>query len=300
MKFLKHNIWAVVSIGFAFSLLFPALGTLVSPFLHILFMILTFFSTIDIKIPEVVRDIQRPKKIILTILIAHLLSPLIILMCRPWFDPEIYLGLIIASVVPSGISVIFLAKLFGGDASRALIITTISSLLSPITVPMLVLIFAQQDIDVNPLSMSFTIIKLIVIPFLAAQYVAHTHWKKRLAKKSNDVLIWTLLLLIIGIISPVRNYLLDNLLLSLVLAGFVGMLSCINFLTGFYVGRAPEARASYGLSASFKNFALANVLAFSLFNSTVALPAIVYAVINSFMLIPIQWFIEGQLQKKPA
>lgn len=298
MNFFRHNIWAVVGIGFLISFIFPAGGTLISPFLHILFMILTFFSTLDVHIPEVMRDIQRPKKTIITLLIIHLVSPLIVLFCRPFLSPDIYLGLIIASVVPSGISVVFLTKLFGGDETRSLIITTISSLLSPITVPLLVMLFAGQSINVSPVAMSITIMKLIVIPFILAQYVAHTPWKKRLVKKAPEVLICTLLLLIIGIISPVRNYLLDNLLLSLALAGFVSFLSVVNFLLGFHLGRAPEAKISYGVSASFKNFALSNVLAFSLFNSMVGLPAILYAVINSFMLIPMQWYIEGQLEKK--
>lgn len=297
MNYLKHNIWAVVAIGFVISFIFPAGGTLVSPFLHLLFMILTFFSTLDVHVKEVMKDIQRPKKTILTLLIIHLASPLIVWLCRPWLNPDIYLGLIIASVVPSGVSVVFLTKLFGGDETRSLIITTLSSLLSPISVPFLVFLFARQNIDINPLSMSFTIIKLIIVPLLAAQYVARTEWKMRLVRKTPEVLMVTLLLLIIGIISPVRNYILDNLLLSLMVAGIVGILSIINFLLGFHIGRAPEAKISYGVSASFKNFALSNVLAFSLFNSIVGLPAIMYAVVNSFMLIPMQWFIEGQMQK---
>lgn len=297
MKFLQHNVWAVVSISVVFSFLFPALGTLVAPFLSMLFMILTFFSTINIRIPEVIKDIHHPKKTFVILAIIHLLSPLFVLMMKPYLDPLIFLGLIIAGVVPSGIAVIFLTRLFGGDTSRSLVITTLSNLLSPITVPLLVFLLAGKSVDVDPYQMSWKIFTLIVIPFIAAQYVAHTHWEKRLEKHSLNVLIISLLLITIGIISPLRNYIMSNILLSLMLGGIVTILTAINFFVGYSLAHDLETKISYAVSSTNKNYVLSTILATSLFGSVVALPAIMYAIVNSFMLIPMQWFIEGRQRR---
>ena len=300
MDFLKQNIWVVVLGGILFSFLFPAIGILASPLLEPLFMVLMFMSTLDIKIKEVMQDIRKPGKIIMTLLIIHLVSPLIVLVFKPFISADIFLGLIIATVVPSGVSVVFLSKLFGGEPSRSLVVTTASNLLSPLVVPLLVLIFAGQAINVSPIAMSLTIIKLIIIPFIAAQFVAQTSWKKKLSKYMTETLLIILGLIIIGIISPVRNFILDDLMLALTLAAFVALLNIIDFFLGYSIGRPIESKISYGVSASFKNFALATLLSLSLFTTVVALPAIMYAVINSFLLIPLQWFVEGQKMEAKA
>ena len=295
LDFLHNNVWALGLVGILFSFLFPAIGILISPLLHILFMILMFLSTLDIKVHEVVKDIKRPKQTVITLAIIHLLSPLIVYAFKSFMDPDIYLGLILAASVSSGVSVVFLTKIFGGEPTRSLVITTISNIISPVVVPLLIFLFAQKMVSVSPIDMSMTIVKLIIIPLIAAQIVARNKvWKKKISTYSTETMLALLLIIIIGIISPVRNYIMSNLLISLVLAGIVSILTVINFLAGYYLGKKAETKISYGISASFKNFTLSTVLALSLFSTTVALPAILYAVINSFLLIPMQWFIEGK------
>lgn len=294
MNYLKHNVWAVVLIGLIFSFIFPALGTLASPFLEPMFMLLMFLSTLDIKIDAVLREIQRPQKTIIALLIIHLLSPIFVLIISPLLTADLYLGLIIASAVSSGISVVFLTDIFGGNTNRPLVITTISNVLSPLTLPVIVFIFARQVIDVSPLDMSLTIAKLVIIPLIAAQYIAQTKWKKRIERYDTNISIFLLMFIIIGILSPVRNFILNHLFESMVIAGIVSILISINFFVGFFMGKDMETKIGYGISTSFKNFTLSTVIAISLFGSIVALPAIMYSVMNSFLLIPMQWFIEAQ------
>lgn len=294
MNFFKHNIWAVVLLGLLFSFILPPIGILMSPFVQLFFMVIMFFSTLNISIRKVMTEIHHPSKILISLFLIHLASPLLLLPLRGFFSEEIFLGLILASVVPSGISVVFLSKLFGGDPSRSLVITTISSLLSPITVPVLILLFAQTSIAISPFAMALTITKLVILPFCLARIVAQTKYKKSLDRYTLQVMLITLFLIIIGIISPLTKYVLSTLPLFMVLSGLVTVLNVILFLAGFSIGSTHEAKASYGITATFKNFTLSTVLALSLFNAEVALPAIAYSVINSFLLIPMQWFIEGQ------
>ena len=298
MKFFQRNIWAVVLGGLIVSFLLPPIGILMSTFVQFFFMIIMFFSTLNISVRKVMAEIKHPSKILMVLFLIHLASPLMLLPFRGFFSEEIFLGLILASVVPSGISVVFLTKLFGGDPSRSLVITTISSLLSPITVPVLVMLFAHTSLAISPFSMSLTIIKLVIIPFGLARLVARTSYKTKLDSYTTQVMLITLFLIIIGIISPLTRYVLSTLPLFMVLAGLVAILNTILFLAGFKIGSSHEAKASYAITATFKNFTLSTVLALSLFNAEVALPAIAYSVINSFLLIPMQWFLEGQKSTK--
>lgn len=294
MNYLKHNIWAVVLIGLIFSFLFPAIGTLASPFLGSMFMLLMFLSTLDIKVDAVLKEIQRPQKTIIALLIIHLLSPILVLIMKPLLTADLYLGLIIASAVSSGISVVFLTDIFGGNTNRPLVITTISNILSPLTLPVIVFVFARQVINVSPLDMSITIAKLVIIPLIAAHYVSKTKWKKKIEKYDTNVSILLLMFIIIGILSPVRNFILGHMFEAMIMTGIVSVLIIVNFFAGYFMGKDIETKIGYGISTSFKNFTLSTVIAISLFGSIVALPAIMYSVMNSFLLIPMQWFIESQ------
>jgi len=52
------------------------------------------------------------------------------------------------------------------------------------------------------------------------------------------------------------------------------------------------------VSASYKNHTLSTVIALSLFGPTVALPSVIYAVVNNLFLIPMQFVFEEK-EKKP-
>ncbi len=294
MNFFKHHLWSVVTLGLVVSFILPAIGILISPFLHPLFMFLMFLSTLSIDLSALVKDAHHPKKSLIVLLIIHLLSPFVVFLCRPLFSQEIYLGLIIATSVPSGISGVFLTHLFKGDTTHALFTTSLSNIISPLILPLSILLFARTEISIHPLQMALTTIKLIFIPAICAHFVSRTSWKARFEKRSTDMMLISLLLIIIGIISPVRSYLTDNILLTLTLCAFVGTLISLDFYLGYSVGGHTSEKIAYGITASFKNFALATLLALSYFNGVVALPAITYTIMTSLLLIPMQWFIEGK------
>lgn len=259
---------------------------------------LMFLSTLDIHIRSVLRDIHKPTKTLMTLGITHILAPTLVLPFRDMFSTEIYVGLIIATVINAGISCVFLSKLFGGEESRALVVVTISGLLAPFTVPFLLYIYAGTSVDIEIFAMMMTIFKLLVVPFIAAQLVVHYGYKHYFQKYSTKGSLFLLFLLIVAIVSPLRSTIIANLGLSLVLAGIIGTIITITFLAGFSIGSKMTSKISYGVSASFKNVALATVIAIEFFGAGAALPAIIYTVVNPLLLIPMQWFIEGQTLKR--
>lgn len=293
MHFFKRHMWSVILLGVVMSFALPIVGILASPFLHIFFMTMMFLSTLNINLKNIRRDLKHPSKTIFVLLLIHFISPLIVYLSRSLFSPELYVGLILATSVPSGISAIFITHMFKGDTTQALITTSLSSLSSPILVPLSLMIFAGSEIQLDGYGMFSTSVKLIIIPLLLAQVVARTSWKKTLSQRSDGLNVILLFLIIIAMLSPVRSYLTDSLLLTLALSSYVAVLIVMNFLIGFSIGKTFPERIANAINAGFKNFALAMVLALTYFNGVVAMPAIVYALVTSILLIPLEWFVEG-------
>ncbi len=288
--FIKEYSWLVILIAIILSFLFPKIGLTFKPYLIYLLMILMFFSCLNIRLKEIFFNLKDYKKKLLILLIIHLVSPLLVLFLKPFLSDELFLGFILASVTSSGMSVVFLSHLYKGIESEALVITSLSNIFSPVIIPLLVFLFAKTSVQVDSFAMSMTILKLVIIPLSLALLIRKTKLNKSISHYGIYISIFILFLLILGIISPVRNIILLNIKQSLIIGVIISVLVIFNFLLGYFIGSSRPEKITFAISGSYKNFTLATVLALSLFNPIVALPAILYTIVNNLFLIPMQFF----------
>ena len=286
------NLSVVVFTGLLVGFFIPTFGTLITPFLQPLLMALTFFGTLDLKISDIITDIKKPQRMLPVLALIHLGGPFIIFLLRDFFSPEIFLGLIISTSVSSGISIIFLSKLFGGNVSQALVLTSISNITAPLTIPFIVLLFTQTRINTDPLQMSLTIVKLIVVPFLFAQIISQTKWKEKISKFSSELSILVLFFLIVGVIASVQDLIRLNIFLSLQLTVVLSAIAVGLFTCGYMLGTDPKLRVTFALAAIYRNFALSTVLSLSLFNSMIAIPSVVFTIVVHILIIPISFYLS--------
>lgn len=293
---MKQNSWLIITIGIIISFIFPAIGLSLKPYLNYLLMALMFFSCLEINLKEIFLDLIDYKKHTVILVIVHLVSPMIIFLLRNFFSEEIFLGLIIVATIPAARSSVFLSSIYGGNTSKALAISTISNGLSPIIVPLLVWIFAKTSIKINYQEMGVTILMLTVIPIGLALIVRQLELSKSIKKYNTSLSITILFFLILGIISPVRNIILNNLQLSLTLGILIFILNVINFNLGFLVGKNYSDKIAFAISSTYKNTTLASILALSFSNPLIALPSVLYTVINNF-IIPLQVIVKQKSAK---
>jgi len=186
-SFIKEYTWLIILIAIVFGFIFPQIGPLIKPYLIYLLMTLMFFSCLSIKVKDILVGLKNYKENFQILAVIHLLSPLILLLFKGYFSEEIFLGLILAASTSSGMSVIFLSQLYGGDGGKALVITSLSNILSPLTMPLLVFLFARTTIEVDSVAMGLTILKLVVIPLILATLIRNT--KANNALKQNGTYI---------------------------------------------------------------------------------------------------------------
>ena len=289
MRSLAKKTWLVILIAIVVSFAMPSLGIALKPYLNIFLMILMFLSCLDIDLKEFWKALKDFKIQALILLIVHLVSPLIVLIFfRKFLSDEIFLGLILASVIPAGRASVFLVSIYGGRPVTALVISSISNALSPITVPFLVWLFAKTSIKVNPVEMGVAILWLVAIPIAAAILVRWLGWAKYLIKSASGWSAIFLFLIIVGIISPIRQVILDNWQKSIWLVGIIMGLISFDFWLGWKIGKTREDKITLAVTSSYKNYTLGTLVALSLFNPVVALPSIIYTITNNLLLIPIQ------------
>jgi BASS family bile acid:Na+ symporter len=287
---LKRNTWMVILVGIIFSVAFPNYGLAINPYLNYLLGVILFLSCLDLNIKEILTTLSDVKAQSLSLLVIHLASPLIIYFLRGYFSPEIYLGLILASAIPSGRSAVFLSKIYGGKPIKALTVSTISNSLAPITVPALVWIFAHTTLQIDAVKIGSTIFYMVIIPFSLALLVARTKPGKALNRVSTSISTIMLFLIILGIISPIEPIITNHPVLTLALILIVSVLVIVDFFLGTLLKRDQADKVTYGLICSYKNYTLSTLLSLTLFSPMVALPSVAYTIVNNLLLIPLQFF----------
>ncbi len=292
MRFLHKHTWILIISAIGLSFLYPVPGLLLSPFVSYLLMVLMFFSLLKIRMRDVVKQLKHTREIILLLLVIHIVGPVLVFFLKPFLQTELFLGLLLISAMPSGISVVFLSELFGGTPGKALPVTAISHFITPIAVPFIVFFIAGTEIEISSKQMTITLLKLIVIPYVCAFIARRSIIYNRLTHYSlvtSQVLLFTLLL---GLISPLVSliYKHSSQLPVLIIISIVMTLSF--FVVSYRIGRTRKDRITFGITGSFKNFTLATVVAVSLFSPLAALPVIIYALINNVLLVPLEFFVK--------
>ncbi|KKR66744.1 MAG: Bile acid transporter [Microgenomates group bacterium GW2011_GWA2_40_6] len=296
MRLSKYS-GAVILLGAFFAFILPAPGLFLRPFLDYLLMFLIFLSCLDINLKEVLLSLRQYPKLIGILLIVHLFSPLIIfLFLKNFFSPEIYLGLILVASVPVGRSAVFLSNLFGGQPEKALVISTISNILSPLLVPLIVYLLAGSTISFDVTSMAKSMAIIVIVPFLLALLLQNHRLISPIKKIQTDISTILVALIVWGIIAPIRLQVLNEIQLSLGLTLISLFLMGLNFFLGFFIGKGHPEKITYGISAAYKNYSLATIVAATSFPSQVlvALPSLVYSVSNNILLLPMQFLLKSK------
>jgi len=289
IKYINRFFWIWILLTIVVAFFIPQFGLLIKPYLIYLLMGLMFLSCLKIEVSKIIKDFKifhKVESIFIHLVIIHIVTPLVVLIFRRFLSAESYVGFILAAVTSSAVAIVFLSKLFKGKPRRALELTTISNLLNVVAIPGLVFVFAGQYVEIEFIPLLLLIAKVVFIPLILAEIIQRTKIKEPLDKVSSPISIGLLLIITYGIIAPTRDYILDNLFLSLQLLLFSIVIILIMFFIGFATGGSKKGRITYGLSSSFKNVTLATVIALTIFNEKVALVPIVYTVASNLLLAP--------------
>ncbi|MDQ7814356.1 MAG: bile acid:sodium symporter [Patescibacteria group bacterium] len=89
------------------------------------------------------------------------------------FAPDWALAFLIVGAAPTGLTIALVADLFGGRQALAMLIAVTTSLIAPLTMPLLLYVVVGQSVKFPVGSMLLSLIVTMVVPFFAAMAVKH-------------------------------------------------------------------------------------------------------------------------------
>lgn len=268
----------------------PGPGFLIKPFLVYILMIIMTLSGLKINLADLRQVPKMWWQYLLILGLIFILPSAFIFLFKNFLTKEIYVGLILAAAAPAAVSVVAITQILGGESIKALVVTTLTHLLSPLMIPVLVLIFARQAVAVDFWAMLVYIAKIVLIPLAAAQIIRYFKWHEFFDKLSTNGNTILLMLLIWGIIAPARDLVWQNKFQVVLAAGIVLLLLIVEIVLSVWLGRTKREDITWVVVDIYKNFTISSLIALQMFGPLAVLGSVVFSVLDNLIIVPVQWW----------
>lgn len=290
MKFTQKYFWLTILIGVLLAFIWPMPGLIIKSYLVYLLGLMMFLSCLKIELKDLGKIKNDWWRFLILMIFIFILPPTLTYLAKLFIikDEMIFVGMMLAAAVPCGISVVFISDILNGDPAKALTATTLAHLISPIITPAIVWFFAHKIIEVKFIDISILILKLVIIPLAAAQIIKYLNWQKTLSKISGTVNIYLLVLMLWGIMAPVRNLIMEKWQNSLLIVFVAIIIMLINAVLSAKFGRDKKEDITWMVVSTFKNFTLSSVIAMNMFGPVALLGSVAYGIVSNLSMIPME------------
>ena len=230
---------AIVIVVAAGALFFPGPFSVVkTAWVNNLLGIVMFGMGLTLKPGDFKVVFSRPKDVIIGCVAQFTLMPFLAWALTQVFHlpTELAIGVILVGTCPGGTSSNVMTYLSKGDVALSVGMTAVSTVLAPFLTPLLTLLYAGQRVDVNPMSMFMSIVKVVLVP-IALGFVVN-HFFHKFTEEAVRVLplvsTTAIVLIICAVVSANSAKIMTSGLLILVV---VILHNVLGYLTGFGVGK---------------------------------------------------------------
>lgn len=205
----------------------PEFGKIFFPYTSWILGAMLFFAFLGLNLNDLLKAARKPKEILYVSLVVLVLTPLIIYPIMQRFFPEYALGAFLFMLLPSAVSSPAVASLYGGNVAKSMMNVVASSLLSPLTIPLMLVLFVGTGIAIPAMIIFQQLVLIVLLPFvlglLANRYAENLIL--RVKKYYRPINLFLIFLLFFGALSPyaieMKTRLLDAYLWLAVLVTYI-------------------------------------------------------------------------------
>lgn len=284
--------------GAVLGLALPSVGALIQPYILVTLFILMFFATAKIDKRRLLAAAKKPSLVLLGLALLFLVVPLVMwaLALFAGLDEIAVFGVAFAALAPTIVSAPFFVSMIKGDIEYSYIIAVLSTLLSPVVIPAVLLLLVGKAVAVPLVSIASTIAWLIVLPALSVVVMRRILPPAMKWLESNEssitgldflVFIWAIIAANASAILALTPVIV--VLLALAVVQEFGFYFAVRYVSKPFL---PEkVSKALALSVGVKNTVLTAGIAL-LFSSAAALPSGIVVLIHAPMFALIGWLKE--------
>ncbi|MBQ7585131.1 MAG: bile acid:sodium symporter family protein [Desulfovibrionaceae bacterium] len=269
---------------FALVALFKPTGfTWIIPHISLMLGVVMFGMGMMLKFEDFKLILQRPKEVLLGALAQFSIMPLLAVLLLKVFNlpQELALGVLLVGTCPGGTASNVITYLAKGDMALSVSMTMLTTLLSPLVTPLLMLILGGEKIEVAFLPMMLSICKVVILPITLGILINKFFgsYLVRGVKYLPLISITAIILIVGGIVGVNATKIME---IGLTTALVVILHNLAGFALGFLVAKAFKLERSKTkaicIEVGMQNSGLASSLALTHFGVMAAIPGALFSV----------------------
>lgn len=267
-----------------------------------IFAFMTFSGSLNSSFSNLKKVLKHPLSLVVTLMILHVFMPLIANYIGKWIfptQPYYVIGLILAFVIPTGITSLIWVSIYKGNVSWTLSIILVDTLLSPIMVPIILKWLVDSTVEMHIYELMKGLLWMIVFPSLLGMCV--NQWLKKELTEKLSTTISPLAKLGVGAVVAInsagvapyiRNFNIELLLIALVVFTLAILAYGLGCLAGIGINQPRNTIISMIYNSGMRNISAGAVLAITYFPAPVAVPVIVGMLFQQVLASSIGMIIE--------
>lgn len=285
----------ILLLSLTIGLLLPQYAILFAPYGTFFLGIIFFLSALKIDLKEILKYLKDKKMVVAVNFVMLIGLPVVVYYAMLFIYPDLAIAFLLLAAMPAGMTSPLLSEICGGKQSLALVLTISTSLLAPFTVPLMVGFLAGATVQVDTLGMFLSLVKVIFIPFILANFVKYFWHHKIKATYYTFKPISTILLglLIMGIVAKQAETILGGLNVTfLIEVAALFVLFAFFHAVGYYTvwWRKRDDRVTITICLTYLNFTLAIFLAGKFFDDPrIVVPVVLSVLPWSLLIIPFKY-----------
>jgi len=296
LKQIEGNFSLFIALGFLAGLALPGVSKALEPYILYFLVGIMFLTMLKIENKDLGDTASQPLYIIYLALIVLIVSPMLQFATAKMIYPSVAASVLIVGGLPSAMSSTSITDLLRGNVHVALLITVITSLLAPFTMPFLIELFIGVETQASFMDMVVMLAKVVFVPFILSLSVkrALPELVRRTSKSYALINIFLLFLIIMAIIGSYSEYMLEDAAKTLKMAGFFFILALMMHIIGWYASfwRPLGDRVASATVVFYCNISLGVVFADKFFPPMVVLGVVLYNIPWSTMPVPFHYIVK--------
>jgi BASS family bile acid:Na+ symporter len=293
---------AIVFSSMAAGICCPGVFAFLQPYPLLCLMILFFMSFLSIRLEAVGEALHQASLSIVSIVVLKMcILPVAIYFLFLYVLPEYAVAALLLTGVSTGVVAPFMSNLVGGNSARVLVVTVITSVLVPFSLPAIVGFVLVKSVHLSFWNMLQLLALAIFVPIAAVQVLRRLapHWLDAANCRSYPVNLVMFALINLGVFSKYADifYTDPTLIVEAALVGIV--LSGVYCATGifFFRGKPIEDRVGGAVMLAHINNILLVVFSSQFFGPRETMTAAMYLLPFFGLVLPLRYYrgrIDGE------
>ena len=283
----------IVPLCLVVGVLIPRSLEPIKPAIPTLFAIVTFQNALQIN-PRGLRDtLARPLPLVITLALLMIIAPIVACALGTLFfgaKPAVVVGLVLEYCVPVGATTIMWAGLYGGDVALALAVMLISTVISPVSIPLTLRLLVGTVVEVNALGMLGDMLYMVGIPAVVGvvcNWLAKGGWALSLHEDLAPLSRILVPIIIATNATGISAYVLHLTPELVAITAFVGIFTLASVAAGLGLARAfrqpREVSVTMAFDCGIRNISAGAVLAAEYLPAESLFPVMIGTLFQQFL-----------------